>query len=94
MRAERKKEHIWKLAIPQEHFCDHGKGLFMFIWSGHVLFHLNQGYVTLGPGEFFLNIYKYIMYSCCYVKHCDVDVLAVCSEECAHLPFLQLRVAP
>lgn len=53
MRAARRKEHIWKLAIPQEHFCDHGKGLFMFIWSGHVLFHLNQGYVTLGPGEFF-----------------------------------------
>jgi len=66
----------------------------MFIWSGHVLCHLNQGYVTLGPGEFFLNIYKYILYSCCYVKHCDVDVLAVNSEECSPFFFATVRVAP
>lgn len=49
-----KKENIFgNLLYLKNIFCDHGKGLFMFIWSGHVLCHLNQGYVTLGPGEFF-----------------------------------------
>lgn len=65
---------------------------FLWPWEGFV--HVHMEWSCPIPLEsrvcyswsrwiFFKYIYKYIMYSCCYVKHCDVDVLAVYSEECS-----------
>lgn len=51
--SKKKITYFGNLLYPKNVYCDHGKGLFMFRWSGHVLCYLNQGYVTLGPGEFF-----------------------------------------